>query len=142
MKVNFYQEIEDKSKLKYVVIVSQYNDSWLFVRQKSKSTWEIPGGHIEPNELHYEAAKRELIEETGAVDFELKEICVYSVEIENEETFGYLYYSKIDKLGELPDFEIGEIQLMNNIPINLTYPEILPYLFRKVLEYLRGEDAR
>lgn len=37
------------------------------------------------------------------------------------------------KIGELPDSEIGEINLYDDMPSSLTYPEILPILFRRVL---------
>ena len=39
----------------------------------------MPGGHGEAGEDIFETAKRELQEETGAIKFEIKPICVYSV---------------------------------------------------------------
>ena len=39
----------------------------------------MPGGHREAGEDILETAKRELQEETGAIKFEIKPICVYSV---------------------------------------------------------------
>ena len=32
------------------------------------------------------------------------------------------------------EFEIDKIEFFNNIPINLTYPEIQPYLYNKAIE--------
>ena len=39
----------------------------------------MPGGHREAGEDILETAKRELQEETGAIKFEIKPICVYLV---------------------------------------------------------------
>ena len=61
----------------------------------------MPGGHREAGENILETAKRELQEETGAVKFEIKPICVYSVTGKNrvndtgEETFGLLCFAEI-----------------------------------------------
>lgn len=76
--------------------------------------------------------KGELFEETGAKDFKNKAICDYSVSRNDTTTFGRLYFSEVKKLDKLPDLEIKEIKLFDDIPDNLTYPEIQPYLFEKV----------
>ena len=81
-------------------------------------------------------AKRELYEETGAVDYTLKQICPYSVQ-DSEETFGMLFYSEIKELGEMPPgFEIERVQLFEELPGPLTYPEIQPVLMDKVISFL------
>ena len=47
--------------------------------KEQKDTYKVRGGHREAGENILETAKRELQEETGAVKFEIKPICVYSV---------------------------------------------------------------
>ena len=49
-------------QLKYAVIVAKYHGRWIFCRHKKRNTWEVPGGHREPNEIPYETARRELDE--------------------------------------------------------------------------------
>ena len=44
-----------------------------------KGRWAFPGGFIKMHETAEEGARRELREETGAIDFLIKPICVYSV---------------------------------------------------------------
>ena len=38
-------------------------------RHRERDTWEMQGGHIEANETPLEAARRELYEESGALEF-------------------------------------------------------------------------
>lgn len=122
----------ENSKLKFAVIMARYNRKWIFVKHKLRSTWEIPGGHRENNEDINTTASRELVEETGAKDFKITPVCIYSVNRGGIESFGQLFYSEIESLDELPYSEIGEIRLFDTLPENLTYPLIQPYLFDRV----------
>lgn len=121
----------NESLLKRVVIVSSYQNKWVYCKAKRKNTWEIPGGKIKDKETPLEAAKRELYEETGTVEVEIKPICIYFVF-----NPGLLCYAKIKKIGVLPDYEMKEIAFFVKPPTNLTYPEIHPQLFNKVIEKL------
>jgi 8-oxo-dGTP diphosphatase len=142
LKVNFYEldTIED-NKLMFAVIVTRFNGQWVYVRHKDRTTWEIPGGHREEKENINDTASRELFEETGATKFKLIPICTYAVERSEEaiytESFGQLYYSEVEALDNLPHFEISEIKLFADIPDNLTYPLIQPFLHKRVLEFLK-----
>ena len=136
LKVKFYgiNTIED-SKLKFAVIMAKYRDKWIFVRHKERLTWEIPGGHREENESINSTASRELIEETGARDFNIVPICIYSVTKDETESFGQLFYSNVEYLDELPNSEIGEVNFFDTMPVSLTYPLIQPYLYKRVIEF-------
>lgn len=142
LKVNFYElnTIED-SKLKFAVIMTKFNGQWLYVRHKNRNTWEIPGGHREKKESISDAASRELSEETGATKFKLTPICVYSVEsdenINYTESFGQLFYCEVEALDNELRYETSEIKLFHNMPDNLTYPLIQPFLHKKTLEFLK-----
>ena len=98
MKVNFYETIDD-TLLKFAVIISKHNGKWVFCKHKERNTYEIPGGHREPNEQILETAKRELYEETGALTYSITPVCVYSVVGKNrcnqtgEETYGMLFFA-------------------------------------------------
>lgn len=137
LKVNFYNNIDD-SRLQFAVIVSKYQGKWVLCKHRERNTYECPGGHREDGEDILTTAKRELYEETGAINYVMKQICIYSVSgndgvIENKvETFGMLYYADINKFEELPDFEIDKIELFDKMPDNWTYPEIQPKLIEKV----------
>lgn len=96
--VKFYDEVDD-SLLKFAVIITKTNGKWVFCKHKKRNTWEVPGGHRELRESITETAKRELHEETGAKEYDIRPICVYSVtasdNFNGEETFGMLFYADV-----------------------------------------------
>jgi 8-oxo-dGTP diphosphatase len=138
--VEFYEpEYQPDIVLTYSVIAATYKGKWVFVRHHKRSTFEIPGGHIEKGESSFQAAERELMEETGAINFNLSCISTYSVKTNNETGFGRLYYADINEIGDIPDIsEIAEVILSDTLPENLTHPLIQPHLFDKVLEFLNN----
>lgn len=78
MKVNFYDHVEDQL-LRFAVIIAQHGGKWVFCKHWERDTYELPGGHREPGEEIWDTARRELQEETGAVEFSIHPVCVYSV---------------------------------------------------------------
>ena len=95
MEVKFYDTVEDKL-LKFAVIVAKSNGKWVFCKHKERYTYECPGGHRESGENIDNTARRELYEETGAIDYTIKPVCIYSVtapdNFNGEETFGKLFF--------------------------------------------------
>lgn len=134
IKASFLNNEPANIPLAYVVVAAKYNGKWIFVRHKERDTYEVPGGHIEPGEDSITAAKRELYEETGAKDFTLEFISIYTVETAEKSSGGYLYYAEIRSLSELPDYEMAEIVFLDSLPENLAYPLIQPKLFDCVMK--------
>jgi 8-oxo-dGTP diphosphatase len=129
------------SKLTYSVISARFEGQWIFVRHQKRSTWEISGGHIEKGETSLEAAGRELMEETGALKFNLVCIATYSVTKDDETGWGRLYLADVFEIGPIPDIsEIAELVLSDHLPENLTHTDIQPHLYRKTLDYLKLES--
>ena len=116
------------------VIISKSNGKWVFCKHKERDTFEVPGGHRETGEKIEDTAVRELKEETGAVDFNIKPVCVYSVkgktrvnENAAKESFGMLYAAEIFSFEEIHS-EIEKIVLSDDLIRQWTYPLIQPKL--------------
>lgn len=138
MEVTFHQL--DNRQLKYVVIAAKYHHSWLMVQHKERTTWEIPGGHIEMGETPDQAAKRELHEETGATDCQLEAICDYGVTRNDVTTFGRLYIAEVKALSQLPDLEIAYVEPLNET-MTWTYERIQPLLLKQVNKHIMMKDG-
>jgi L-amino acid N-acyltransferase YncA/ADP-ribose pyrophosphatase YjhB (NUDIX family) len=141
LKVNFYDSVED-SLLQFAVIVARSNGKWVFCKHRERNTYECPGGHREVGENIRATAERELYEETGAVDYRMKQICVYSVSSQKEKTgkreesYGMLYYADITGFDPLPGYEIEKVELFDQLPECWTYPEIQPLLLERVKQLI------
>ena len=60
---------------RFVVLLSRMDGQFLLSRHRARTTWQNQGGHIEPGETPIEAARRELFEESGALDYDIAPLC-------------------------------------------------------------------
>lgn len=134
--MKFFDSVND-NLLKFAVIIAKTEGKWVFCKHRERDTYEVPGGHREIGEDILETAKRELREETGAVDFDIRPVCVYSVkgktrinENMDDESFGMLYYANIYSFEELHS-EIEKILITDTLVENWTYPLIQPKLLEE-----------
>lgn len=136
VKVHFYDKIDD-ALLKFAVVIAKTDGKWVFCKHKERDTYEVPGGHREIGESILETAQRELREETGAIDFNIEPICVYSVtgrtraNNTGEETFGMLYVADIFSFEESLHSEMEKVLITEQLVDNWTYPLIQPNLIEE-----------
>jgi 8-oxo-dGTP diphosphatase len=122
----------------YSVIAARFRGKWVFVRHRLRKSFEIPGGHIEEKETPDDAAKREFSEETGALKFSLVCVATYSVEKEGKTGYGRLFFAEVSEFGPITDkSEIDEVVFEDSLPSSLSYPDIQPVLFDRVLRYIQ-----
>ena len=128
--------MEETDEYKYVVVVSRYQGRLLLSRHRQRGTWETQGGHIEPGETPEQAARRELWEESGAEVFSLTPLCGYRATDGGweEGANGAAFLADIQQLGPLPESEMAEVRLFDRLPENLTYPDITPWIWVRLLE--------
>lgn len=144
MEVRFYESADD-ALFQFAVIISRSNGKWVFCKHRERSAYEVPGGHREAGEAILDTAKRELYEETGAIDFMIRPVCVYSVTGKNslnetgEESFGMLYYAEIRAFEKELHSEMEKVILSDELPENWTYPLIQPLLVEELRRRINSE---
>lgn len=128
-------ELEELKEYKYVVVFSKHNGKLLLSRHKERSTWETQGGHIEKGETPLEAAKRELFEESGAVEYTIKPVFDYWAGDGKSWSNGMVFTAEIEELDNIPESEMAEVRKFSSLPDSLTYPGITPVLFNRLKEF-------
>ena len=136
MEIKFYEKVDDEL-LKFAVIISKTDDKWVFCKHKERDTYEVPGGHREDGESIDVTAERELQEETGAVDYSIEPVCVYSVtgkyrvNVTGEEMYGMLYFANITEFENELHSEMEKVCIFEDLPTDWTYPLIQPKLIEE-----------
>lgn len=127
----------DEGLIRYAVIAARYRNRWILSRHQDRSTWELPGGHREPGETPLETARRELWEETGAIDADIHIVGAYRLS-----DYGLLCFAEVRSLGLIPsDSEIAEISLFETLPGDLTYGPIHAQLHNWVQGWLNMQSG-
>ena len=130
-QVKFFDSVND-SLLKFAVIITKSAEKWVLCKHKERTTYEVPGGHREEGESIEETARREIYEETGALEYTIVPVCAYSVQKDSgQETFGMLYYAEVAFFEAELHSEIEKIVLTEELPENWTYPDIQPKLIEE-----------
>ncbi len=140
-----FSEIPDE-QIQYSVVAARHQQQWVCVRLKSLSTWCFPGGRREEGETIEENARRELFEETGALEYSLTPLGLYGVDHRQPSpphrhiryTWGGFYAAEIHKFGSIPEeFEIAERRLFPEFPLHAArFPQIMPGM----MEYLNKQS--
>lgn len=153
MRVKYYAiSSVDDANIRFAVIASRSQGKWVLCKHKERDTWEMPGGHREYGkdgvtfrETAIAAAQRELKEETGALSYRIRPVCVYSVVREEDgkenESLGLLAFAEIQEFGTI-ESEIEKIEFFDAMPDRgrMTYPDIQPFLHEKVRRFLAAEQ--
>lgn len=124
--------------IKFVILIAEFNDQLIIIRNKKRGGWEIPGGNRELGESLLFTASRELYEETGATRFDLE---AFGVTMLNG-NHGMVFFAGIHQIADLPDYEIDEIKFVDQLPEGLNFGNMFYTALSKWNEYSRKNTQK
>ena len=126
---------ESLSHYDLAIIISTYQSQLLLSRHKKSVNWELQGGPIQEGETFLTAAKRILVEESGAVTYNLQPLCDFVIDDEKK-LEGICFMANIYDLGQLGDCEMKERKAFEELPEGrLMYPALTSLLIEKKREF-------
>ena len=76
VEVKFYDNIADEL-LKFAVIISKTDNKWVFCKHKERETYEVPGGHREPEKVFLKQPKENYKKKQGQLILKLNQyVCI------------------------------------------------------------------
>jgi 8-oxo-dGTP diphosphatase len=114
----------DQDLMKFAVIIARFNGQFVIIKNRKRGGWEIPGGNREPGEAISDTARRELYEETGAIQFEIAPFGIYLW----RGSYGMVFAAEIKEFASLPNYEIEEMKFVDSLPEGLNFGDMF-YLF-------------
>jgi len=88
---------------RHILVICRYNNEWLLTRHLVRGL-EFPGGKAENGESVEEAARREVMEETGAVLRKLESMGEYKVDDEAGSFVKRIFYGEVEEIFPKDDY--------------------------------------
>lgn len=119
----------------HVLVICEFNGKWLLTRH-TKRGLEFPGGKVEYGETLDEAARREVMEETGAELNELIYIGEYMVENKGESFVKAIFFGRVKSLESQEQYyETGGPVLLSGDILKERWGEAFSFIMKdKVIE--------
>lgn len=98
-----FQENAFEKSARHVLVICKYQGEWLLTQHKVRGL-EFPGGKKEKGETLEDAARREVMEETGAVLNKLISIGEYQVSDKKDSFVKRIFYGEVERILPQDDY--------------------------------------
>ena len=115
---------------KHVWMICRYQNQWLLTEHPTRGI-EFPGGKVEPGETAVEAAKREIMEETGGIIKSMDYVAQYFVDGKKDSIIKNVYFAEVKSLtnGHAAFETLGPV-LMKQLPGNLKQHDAYSFMMK------------
>ena len=123
MFLHFGASPEDVGQIEFVSCLAHQQNQILLCKWRDEDIWVVPGGRVDPGETAEAAARRELLEETGATLKNIDVLCYIHCFMFNLEYWGIAYLGEIKELDSPLDLnEVSEAKLFSCFPEDTAKP--------------------
>ncbi len=136
----FYSNLEYEKAVYTITISKSKNDNYILVKHKERTNFEIPGGKCETTN-YLDEASRELEEETGTTNYEIKYFMSYGVDVDKAFNYTHIYLAKLEDYSVNKNFEMEVVEEFIEIPKKLNYElhRYILWLYEKNKEKLEQQ---
>jgi 8-oxo-dGTP diphosphatase len=98
-----FQENAFDQEPKHILVICRYQNEWLLTHHKQRGL-EFPGGKVEEGETLEEAARREVMEETGGILEYLVSIGEYQVTDERDSFVKRIFFGEAERIVQKEEY--------------------------------------